>query len=208
MGMAFWGMCAPKNKANRINSNIYSELKEIWYGRMSNLDRSCPEYRQKISKSLTGIKRSKETKDRMSIAQKNNNGFRNKKWKEKLSISSSGVRGNKFKGLFVTPYGYYFSSRDAEKALNINRYTIYARCKNNSTIQRRTIRDSKYLSKDDEWMIGLTWSDIGWCFIECDVQIINKSVKQDYIVFTGDKRQAFVGSLLDDLPKGDYILKC
>jgi len=195
MGLAFWGMARKQNGQTIAGGRSYEIAKKIWHKSMISVDRSDPVYRKKISDTLKGIKRSEETRARMSNAQSKNNDFRTQEWKDKLSDFFQGCFSNKFKVLYHTPYGVFASSRAAEKEIGINRYTVYARCVKNTTITKRTLRDSKDYSCDkDSNMIGKRWRDVGWFFEECDKYMLTAQEKEEIMAKRGENDTVFTSS--------------
>jgi group I intron endonuclease len=130
------------------------------------------ETKRKMSKSRTGLKRTTETRAKMSEAQagKNNPMFgkkhstaKRKEIGDKLRGKYTGERCSAFKGYYITPWGKFASVREAADCINvIGKSTIRTWCINShKKITKNMIGISKYLTSD---MLGKTFNDIGFNF--------------------------------------------
>jgi len=130
------------------------------------------ETKRKMSISRTGLKRTIETRAKMSEAQagKNNPMFgkkhstaKRKEIGDKLRGKYTGEKSSAFKGYYVTPFGKFPSVKEASEKINIiSSSTIRRWCLNeDKKITKSMIGISKYLTND---MIGKTFKDIGFYF--------------------------------------------
>ncbi|KQY14437.1 NUMOD3 domain-containing DNA-binding protein [Rhizobium sp. Root482] len=132
---------------------------------------------QKRSKGLTGLKRSDETRRKISEARAgkysgaNNPNFgkeRSAETLKKISEANGGERNYKFTGYYVTPWGKFAATTEAEKACGnrMSQRSIYGHClKPDAIISAVAYGKVKYLNQHfDRSIIGLKWQDIGFGF--------------------------------------------
>jgi len=84
---------------------------------------------------------------------------------ESLIGKYSGKENNCYKGDYVTPYGIFSSLKEASSVTGNSEICIRDRCRiknKNKVVKFSMISDSKIT----EEMLGKTWEELGWGFIE------------------------------------------
>jgi group I intron endonuclease len=132
---------------------------------------------KKRSKGLSGLKRSPETCKLISdirtgkYAREDNPRFGKKHSPEtlqKMSAKRTGEMNYRFSGYYVTPFGKFAGSTQADKACDyqMSYRTIHNHCMNpDVTISSTAYGKTKYLNQNfDRSIIGKTWRDIGFRF--------------------------------------------
>ena len=167
---AFWAMCNQTNgdlKRNyTISSRVYNEAKEQFAIINSRLHK--------------GKKISEEQKESVRLRMLTNNPLKGKKGvnnhnygkprsndiKNKISHTktSNPTKNANFKGIYITPLGEFFSSKEASLIHGLDNTVIIDRCKKKSNfiITPKSINRSKDLTYND---IGKTYRELGWYFI-------------------------------------------
>jgi len=105
-----------------------------------------------------------------------------------LSVIKSGKLNPCNKGEYITPFGHFYGSTEAEYVSGINSKTISNWCiNNNKIISNRNITQSYYLKSLSPSPLGKTFKEIGFSFI--DLQGVNnkydnRQPKQPYTMST------------------------
>jgi hypothetical protein len=124
---------------------------------------------------MYGLKHSEEHRKKIGEANKGEKHplygkHHSEETRKKISDATKGEKHPKFKGYYVTPFGTFTSALDEQiKENNISQITLLKWCKTNNTkiISKNSYSHSKYLQENfDESIIGKTFADIGFSFIE------------------------------------------
>jgi hypothetical protein len=134
-----------KMHSDSIKTWINDHPKE-WKARINKINKN-PEKIQKMADTHRGMKRSDESKKRMSKA-----GLGKRK----------GKNNGAWNGYYITPKGKFENSEEACKANKIRMCSLHIRCKyrNLEKITPNSIRSGDVVRKD----IGKTWKQLGWGF--------------------------------------------
>lgn len=108
----------------------------------ANVINKNPEKIRKTAEKHRGMKRSKEAKEKMSLAKKGKPAH------------------NRFK--YHTPYGIFETREEASEAINLKPCTIYSRCVGSNNIVLTKVKLRYAYDVDKELAIGKTWKELGW----------------------------------------------
>ena len=121
------------------------------------------EHKRKIGDAQRGNKLSEERKKQIGLSKIGNTYCKGQTRTEKQKLN---MQISKCNGILITPWGNFFSGRDAQKRLNTSKNTILRMCKNNHKIFSITaFKASKNIMTIMERHIGKTFYEMGFGFI-------------------------------------------
>jgi hypothetical protein len=168
---AFWSMCnqlkGDLKRDYKVSSRTYEEAKLKFKEVNSSLHKGkklSEEHLLKIKNRMLS-----ENNPMKGLKGPKNPLYKKERTEEvKTKISKTKLlnptKNCNFKGLYVTPLGTFYTSKEASKEHNLDRSVIIERCKNksNKIITIKGVRFSKDLTSND---IGKTYKEVGWYFI-------------------------------------------
>ena len=156
-----------KRKGAKVSEATKKRLSEIQKGRPGKPHTEAT--KEKLRLVNSGKKHSESAKKKISAS---NVGRKfSQKSKTKLSESSSGSRNSQFKGYCIYDNQLYISTELSIKLdLSVNLINSICRTNNTRPITTQSYTYNKYLRKyfKKEEVIGKTWKDLGFGFIQKD----------------------------------------